>query len=104
MMRRTPWLLAAGVLFFAGPALACDRAQMREQLEADRTAAFEEADEDADGALSRNEFDAFREQIEARRADAHFSLVDADADDLLTEEELASAFERRGHRKGRRPR
>jgi hypothetical protein len=100
-MKRAPLLLATGLVLFAGQALACDRAEMREQFEATRTAAFEEADEDGNSALSRDEFDTFREQMEAGRANAHFGLVDADGDDLLTEEELASAFERRRHRRGR---
>jgi len=106
MMNRAPLLLATGFVLFAGQAVACDRAEMRErsEVEASRTAAFEEADEDGNSALSRDEFEAFREQMEARRADAHFSLVDVDGDDLVTGEELESAFERERHRRRRPPR
>jgi hypothetical protein len=84
------WMLVAASTLLAGSVLAAGRPS-REEIEADRAAAFAEADADGSGTLSLEEFKTFHTLMKARMAARHFQKADANGDGVLTLEELAAA-------------
>lgn len=86
-------LLTAGILmlatapsFAAGEAPAAPPPPMNEQA---REAHFKASDADGDGALNLQEFTA----DSAKRAEAAFTRLDANADGKVTQEEMMAGFE-----------
>jgi hypothetical protein len=62
----------------------------REQLAAERDAAFVQADADQDGAFTLEEFKAFRAIMEERMLERHFEAIDTNDDNLVSADELAA--------------
>jgi hypothetical protein len=89
-MKTYLWLAIAASAFVAAPVLACEGGRGEKYAEA-RNAAFADADADGNGALSAEEYPAFKEALHRKKADAHFARLDKDDDGLVTAEELEDA-------------
>ncbi len=81
--------IAASALL-AAPAFACEGARAEKMAEA-RDASFAEADADADGVLTAEEFVVFESAMRRAKRAQHFDRVDADGDGVVTAEELENA-------------
>ena len=90
-MAHRKWILAAALALFAVPALAAAGRPSREQITADRAAAFAQADADGDGTLSPAEFETFHQLMKAKMAQSWFAHADANGDGKVTLEELDAA-------------
>ncbi len=99
------WTMTAlGIAALATTAWAASTVQppSKEEMEADRTAAFTEADANADGALDADEFASFHEILRGRMEARMFDLLDADDSGGITSSELAALPGPGGRRGGRR--
>jgi hypothetical protein len=99
-MTTTRWLALAATLV-AGTSWAFDRPAP--PTEEERAALFAEADADASGGLSRDEFETLFELIRKRHADRRFAAADTDQNGELTQDELEAARPQRDGRRGRGP-
>jgi hypothetical protein len=88
-------LMLSGVIgLTATPLLACDGADKS----AARAQALADADTDGNGALSREEFQAFQDAMHRQLAQGRFDRLDADGDGQVTADELQHARPKRGPR------
>ncbi len=96
-------ILGLGLTLVLGGATlagACDREAKREAMRAAAEASFAEADADASGSLTPEEFGAFHESMRAKMAAHRFERADANGDGAVTQEELQNLRGR--HRRGPR--
>jgi hypothetical protein len=100
MRQLNRWILTGALAVLAVPTLAAACPGNREKIAEARTQAFAAADGDEDGALNREEFETFKEEMRSRLAEAHFAKLDADGDERVTEDELEEARPRRHRRRG----
>ncbi len=89
-------LTAAAVAALAIPVMAWSKAPDRGQWEADRQAAFTQADANHDGALSPDEFATFHQIMRQQLAARMFQRADANADGSVTLDELTALRGGRG--------
>lgn len=88
------WAVAAliafggAVLFAASPASARECGKNHEQRAEAVAAAFTDADVDGSGTLDAAEFAEFRTILKEIKAEAHFNRLDANADGVLSLEEI----------------
>jgi hypothetical protein len=90
-MAHRKWMLAVGSVLFAAAALAGPGRPSREEMAADRAAAFAQADVDGDGALSPAEFETFHQLMRARMGQRWFARADTNGDGKVTLAELDAA-------------
>jgi hypothetical protein len=72
----------------------------KEQMDADRTAAFTEADADGSGALDADEFTSFHQILRSKMEARLFDALDADDSGGITSDELAALPGPGGGRRG----
>ena len=94
---------SAAALLIAMPALAqmpmgqkAAEPETRAQVQARLKANFAEIDTNKDGALSRDEADAFRTVQEAKMRDMAFATIDADKNGAISRDEFNTHFAARG--------
>lgn len=81
--------MVAALAFVAGTAVAASPPTQAD-MEADRAAAFAQADADGDGALTLAEWKTFHTLMEEKRTERVFAAIDADGSGSVTSAELAS--------------
>jgi hypothetical protein len=87
-MHTQRFLVAAAAAALVVPALAWSHPPDGADFQADRAAAFAEADANHDGALTLEEFATFTQLMEQHRAARHFQHADADGNGVVTLAEL----------------
>lgn len=95
-MSRQVLLVAVAAAALTLPAVAWGGPWNREDVRAARQAAFNEADANHDGSLSREEFTSFVELMKRGRAERRFQRADADGNGAVTLAELEAMPRPRG--------